>query len=60
MDTQYLIIAIVIAAAVVSAAWHIYKVFSSPDDPCSNCSSCCGKRQANTSKTENPSCCEKK
>ena len=60
MDTQYLIIAIVIAAAVVYAAWHIYKVFSSSDDPCCNCGCCDGKRRAKSSKTEIPPCCEKK
>lgn len=60
MDTQYLIIAYVIAAAVAYAAWHIYKVFSSSDDPCRNCSGCDLKRSAGSSKSENPPCCEKK
>ena len=40
MNIQYLIVAILLAVAVVYAAWRIYRALRAANDPCYGCEGC--------------------
>ena len=55
-SVQHVIVFVVLAAAVGYAAWHTYKAFKQPDDPCAGCDGCALKEL----KQQNKTACDKK
>jgi len=60
MTTQYLIIIIVLAAAIGYAAWRIYLAIRHANDPCYGCEGCALKELKQQSRGKKTPCPDKK